>query len=774
MRAVWQAARAAVRRRRLQTSVIALVVLVSTMTIVVALGLLDAASAPFDRAFARQQGAQLTATFDTARVDAAQLAATAHAAGVVASAGPFAQAVATLDRPVTINDAGPVTVVGRADPGGPVDRVNLWAGHWATGPGEVVFSSPPGIGGEGRRSALGAQITLSGVRFTVVGLASSVSRTADAWVAPDQMAALHPSSAQMLYRFAHAADDRETAGDLAAVTGSLPPGALTASQSYLSLEQRAEHTPSAFVPFLMVFGVLGLLVAALIVGNVVSGAVVSGFRHIGVLKALGFTPNQVVAVYLVMVSVPALVGCVLGTVLGDLAEQPLLRQIFNGVDGTELGDSVGLSPWVDLVALLGVPALVLLAALLPSLRARALPAARAISAGSAQRTGRALRIQRRLTGSPLPRSVSLGLGLPFARPGRSLLTLAAVVLGVTTVTFSTGLASTVTAFGTAAEGGGAYQVVVNAGRADVGMTPPTHTAAQIGPLLSGLPGARQVTPSAYVPVRLPGVAQGMNLLAYQGLSSDLGTLVVDGRWFDGPGEIVVSPGFLTLHAAAVGDRLTLATAGRTEQVTIVGETLTGDPDYVSTDWSTATALDPAVTPRQFLVKLAPGTDAAAYQRAVRAADPGLHPSGKDTVNAGAMTAVGSASVLSLLLGTVAALGVFNTVVLNARERRRDLGMLKSIGMTPRQVTAMMVTSMAALGLAGGAVGVPLGMLAHRLILPVTGQAGGIDFPASMREVWHPGNLALLALSGVALAALGALIPSRSAARVTIAKVLHNE
>ena len=41
------------------------------------------------------------------------------------------------------------------------------------------------------------------------------------------------------------------------------------------------------------------------------------------------------------------------------------------------------------------------------------------------------------------------LGLPFARPGRSALTLAAVVLGVTTVTFATGLATTMDRFGTA-------------------------------------------------------------------------------------------------------------------------------------------------------------------------------------------------------------------------------------------------------------------------------------------------------------------------------------
>ena len=56
--------RAAVRRRRMQTFVIGLVVLLSTTTIVVALALLSATSAPFDRAFARQRGPHAVALFD--------------------------------------------------------------------------------------------------------------------------------------------------------------------------------------------------------------------------------------------------------------------------------------------------------------------------------------------------------------------------------------------------------------------------------------------------------------------------------------------------------------------------------------------------------------------------------------------------------------------------------------------------------------------------------------------------------------------------------------
>lgn len=225
------------------------------------------------------------------------------------------------------------------------------------------------------------------------------------------------------------------------------------------------------------FGVLGLLVSILIVGNVVSGAVVSGYRHIGVLKALGFTPNQVVAVYLTMLSVPAVAGCVLGTVAGNALAGPILKVVFTGIDVGRASVG-GVSPWVSVACLLGMPALVLLAALVPALRAHRLPAAQAISAGGARRTGRGLRVQRMLGGTRLPRPVSLGLGQPFARPARTLLTLAAIVLGVTTVTLSTGLTSTMVAFGNVGKEDGGARIQVQTGGPDNGRPAPCSTTGR--------------------------------------------------------------------------------------------------------------------------------------------------------------------------------------------------------------------------------------------------------------------------------------------------------
>ncbi|MFF4867270.1 ABC transporter permease [Streptomyces sp. NPDC001231] len=769
MRAVWRAACAAVRRRRLQTFVIWLVTLTSTGAIVVALGLVDSASAPFDKAFAKQHGPHVVAAFDPAKVSDAQLAQAARRPGVEAAAGPFAQAVLDLPRDGAHGLPGAVTVVGRPGPGGPVDRVDLWAGRWATRPGEIVVNRQS----DWTTRDLGERIKVpSGPTLTIVGFGFDMSRTADAWVVPGQMPALHPTATQMLFRFTDASSESRLRADLSAVTAELPEDALTASQSYLTLKSQVGSSARAYAPYLMAFGVLGIVVAVLIVGNVVSGAVISGFRHIGILKALGFTPGQVVAVYLTMISVPAVVGCVVGTVVGNLLARPLLEFVFMGPDAGVFHRSVGIAPWVNVLALLGMPAVCVLAALVPAARAHRLSAARAISAGSAPRAGRALGVQRRLAGSGLPRSVSLGVGLPFARPGRSGLTLAAVVLGVATVTFATGLGTTMIRLGNA--GRDAYQVSVYASRADHGkVIEPEHGDLALQSLLRSLPGASGVTARGVAEARIAGSVRAVMVEGRRGDRPQSDTVLVGGRWTRRTGEVVAPSAFLHRHGLRVGDRLVLEKGDRREKAVVVGESMDTNGQLVFTDWSTLTALSPGEKPIAYLIALRDGADPAAYARAARAVDRGIDPvpQGPNTVT---QTIVGSAALLTAMLAVVASLGVLNTVVLNTRDRRRDLGMLKSIGMTPRQVIVMVVTSMALLGAVGSLLGVPLGIVGYDLVVPRMADAVDIVLPAFMTDVWRAGTLALLALSGVAIAVLGAYVPARGAARLTVAEALRNE
>ena len=442
-----RAARGGLSGRRVQAMVIGLVLLVATAASTLALGLLVDSNAPFDHAFAAQHGSEVTAI---TRASSAQLAATTRLAGVTAAAGPFPETTVTATIPVSPppGQSGPsgvmqqaLTVVGRASPGGPVDDLTLTSGHWATQPGQVVLADIRGPGEQ-----IGTQITVTGVpgspRLTIVGFATSITQTAQGWVTPAEIAALRapgaPDVAQMLYRFSSAGTTAQVNADIATLRAALPHGALLGAQSYLTVKLQDTGSIAPWVPFIVAFGVIGLVMSVLIVANVVSGAVVAGTRRIGVLKSIGFSPGQVVASYVIQVAVPAFVGCVVGVVVGNLLSVPLLSQTAQ-VYGV---GALAVPVWVDVVVPLAMLGLAGAAAVLLALRAGRMSAVQAIATGRAPRPKHGYAAHRVLGRGPwarLPRAVTIGLAGPFARPTRTAITLAAVLFGGIAVTFGVGL-----------------------------------------------------------------------------------------------------------------------------------------------------------------------------------------------------------------------------------------------------------------------------------------------------------------------------------------------
>src|SRR6202030_1693585 len=143
---------------------------------------------------------------------------------------------------------------------GPVDDLQLTAGTWARGTGQIVLSdenTPLGVGDLMTFPGLPGKPTLK-----VVGLAKSMGASADAWVSPAEAAALTaPGSVpgyQMLYRFDHAATDAQIGADRTAIGAAVPPGSMTEAASYLKVKLAADRTSATFVPFVVAFGVLGL------------------------------------------------------------------------------------------------------------------------------------------------------------------------------------------------------------------------------------------------------------------------------------------------------------------------------------------------------------------------------------------------------------------------------------------------------------------------------------------------------------------------------------
>ncbi|BBH69447.1 hypothetical protein ACTI_61320 [Actinoplanes sp. OR16] len=760
MTAVLRAAAAAARRRRVQSLVIGAVVLLSAATGVLALGLIIASGAPFDAAFTRQNGAHAAVTFEGGG-DA--LAATAGRAGVTAAAGPYKTVDARLSG--ARGDRQPGPVVGRDTADSTIDRLEVTDGAWLTGIGQIVLS-PGAAGWDDLAWKVGDTVTVDGVALTVVGIASSATETATAWVWPTQDDVLTGGDWQMLYRFA---DPQAVDAGIETVTAGLP---AVGSTSWLAIKTEIEGVIRTFVPFVVAFALLGLVLAVLIVVNVVAGAVVAGFRTIGVQKSLGFIPAQITAIYsgqVLIVSVPA---GLLGVAAGHLASIPLLRQTSDAYQVTG-APSVPLG--VDAAVLAGVILLVTLAAAGPALRAGRLSAVRAITVGRAPTGDRGVRVRRMLAALPLPRAIGFGLGTPFARPARSLVTVVAVVLGVTTVVFATGLAASLTRVASLGSRLDAVPVRVGVhprGPMPQGWTPEASDTAAIREIIEAQPGTAHVAGETEQDTTMAGYSQPLSVRAYQGDASWAGYPLLRGRWYSGTTEAVAGSRMLTLTGAEIGDTVTLGTG---QKVTIVGEAFSNGSD--ATLLMDMAAL-PGLTPQIFDVGLAPGTDHRSYIASLRSALGDLQAdaqlSAETQENEVVAVMIGLIATLTVLLATVAGLGVLNTVMLNTRERVHEIGVLKSVGMTPAQIRLLVVSSVVLIGAVGGVLAVPLGLALHGWALPVMAGSAGLVLPQSILDVYEPWTLVALAASGIVLAVLGALVPGGWAARTRASTALRAE
>ena len=756
------------RRHKVQAIAIGLVVLVSTASATLGLALLAASNAPFTHAFGTQNGAHVTVTVNAARASTTELAATRHLGGVTAAAGPFSESV--VQTQFQGQPFGQLALAGRASAGGPVDDVVLNAGHWPDGPGQVVLDGSAGGGGP----ALGSTITVTGVPGTpalvVVGFGNSVTNTADGWVTPGEITRLRapgvPQSAQMLYRFTHAASYGEVRADVAEVSRALPPGAVTGAASWLAAQNQATGNGAIMEPFVVAFALIGLAMAVLIVGNVVSGAVVASYTRIGVLKSIGLTPAQVVVAYLSRVGWPALAGCLAGVVAGNVLAAPVLQESARRVRrGQPAGAVVGLGrrPGRDVRA--GAAGRVRAgAARGPAVRrggdrgrprpaggsrVRRPPARRPAApaeagrprAGGAVRPARAdrgdagrdrvrghrgdLRVRAELLaepgrGQPDPLRHDPGAGRAV-RPGRR---------------------AGADAHRGAGRGGG--------GRA----ARPAGHAARGDAVRERGQGARH--------------RRHRQRPAFDGDASWTGYGIIAGRWYDAPGEVDVNTAFLDQSGLAVGDTATVNTGTAQVTVRIAGEVF--DPDSQARMYGSTQTLPGVASPanvQEYDVALRPGVSADAYVQAVNGALGGQNPWQATTQQDGGQfytIASDLVGLLAIMVAVAAGLGVLNTVLMTTRDRVHDLGVFKALGMRPGQVLTMVVCWIAGPAVVAAAIAAPAAVALNTATVHAMAGTAHTGIPASFTQVFPPSRLALLSLAAVAIAVAGALLPAGWAAR----------
>jgi putative ABC transport system permease protein len=124
-------------------------------------------------------------------------------------------------------------------------------------------------------------------------------------------------------------------------------------------------------------------------------------------------------------------------------------------------------------------------------------------------------------------------------------------------------------------------------------------------------------------------------------------------------------------------------------------------------------------------------------------------------------------VLLALSVVVSIFGMVNTLVLSVFERTRELGMLRAVGMTRRQVRRMVRHESIITALIGAALGLPLGIFLALLMTKALSQFNvQIAIPVN--------QLVVFAIVAIIVGMLAAIFPARRAARLNVLRALQYE
>jgi putative ABC transport system permease protein len=127
-------------------------------------------------------------------------------------------------------------------------------------------------------------------------------------------------------------------------------------------------------------------------------------------------------------------------------------------------------------------------------------------------------------------------------------------------------------------------------------------------------------------------------------------------------------------------------------------------------------------------------------------------------------------VLNLIGVIIGALSVINTLTMNVIERQREIGGLRSLGMTRRQVLRMVLAEALALGVMGGVYGFVIGYFIAQVVILGTNMMAGYDLVYQ----FTPNPYLTGALIALVFVQAAAVYPARRAARVNIVEAIKHE
>jgi putative ABC transport system permease protein len=616
----------------------------------------------------------------------------------------------------------------------------------------------------------------------------------------------------------------------------------TGTQQAATESSELESNLSFLRTFLLVFAYVALVVGAFIIFNTFSITVAQRTREFGLLRTLGGSRRQILQSVVFEGLLLGVGGAVLG-LLGGIALAPALDELFKAFGADLPNSGTVLETRTIVVSLLVGIGVTVLAGLPPALRATRVPplaamregveiepqrlsgvgvlirslAAGVLAAGLGALSGSGillailfvalsgyvtfLLVRLMRGGAPARHRIVPALARVIGtiviwrgvigrvarenamrQPGRTMVTAAALTVGLALVAFVAVLADgTKATINQAVDSSFAGDLIVE----NASVNSEAAIPALVAPALRGIPGVASVTPIAFTLGRLHGIGGDASITAIeprtfaraykvewkQGSNATLLGLAGNGT--------VLTKGYASAHHLKVGQTLSVLTpTDRRVSLTVRGiandnARLLGNLTITLPLARTAfgqreDALD--------FVSYAPGARNAQVQPAVDRLLASSFPQVRSRTaaqfkqdQAGQINTLLALIYVLLALSVIVSLfGIVNTLILSIYERTRELGMLRAIGTSRRQVRQMIRYESVITALIGGVFGLLIGVIGATLVttLALSGSGYVQAFPV--------GTLLVLLLVAALAGIIAAQLPARRAARLDVLQSLASD
>lgn len=618
-----------------------------------------------------------------------------------------------------------------------------------------------------------------------------------------------------------AADDAVSQDELVRrLEAELPDGAEAITGEALTAEQNDQiqgDILGMLETFLLVFAAVALVVACFSIYNTFSIVVAQRTRESALLRALGASRRQVLGAVLAEAVVVGVVASALG-IVGGLGLAVALDALMDAVGLDLPGASLVVNTDTVAVAMAVGVVVTVLASLAPAVKAsRVLPLAAlrdvdvdrsatsrwrlaggvvvggagvamtiagATVVGSFPLTGLgalAVVVGVVLLGPVVARPAGGVLGAPLAlrgtsgqlaqrntvrNPKRTASTALALLVGVSVVSLFTVFAASLKGYvdDTTSEAFTGDLIVVSDSFSGVSLNPALRDA------VAELPEVEVAARLGNAPLRVDGKDNWASSADGPALAQVIDPDIVSGAVEDlGAGTVLISESFADSHGWEVGSDMpvsyadgaaqTLRVAGIYEKGDLLGEVIVSEADW---EPHAVQADDIAV-----VVGLADGVDPAAGEAAVQvvadryyAPDVQTREEYVESVAAEIDVMLTVVYALLALAILIAVMGIANTLALSIHERRRELGLLRAVGQSRRQLRSMVRGESIVVALFGTIGGLLLGtFLGWAVISSIDTIDGSFAVPA--------GQLAVVLVLGAVVGFVAAVRPARRAARMDV-------